>query len=57
MLSVIIDASGDGGRLPGLLAQLTTGAVEGLVREVWIVAPPSKTLDEICEVTGAGRRF
>ena len=55
MLSVIIDASGNIERLTGLLAQLTAGAVNGLVREVWIVAPASGTLDEICEATGAER--
>lgn len=55
MLSVIIDACGDHGRLTGLLAQLTAGAVNGVVREVWIVAPPSEGLDEVCEATGAER--
>ena len=55
MLSVIVDASGTIDRLTGLLAQLTAGAVNGLVREVWIVASASATLDEICEATGAER--
>lgn len=55
MLSVIVDASGDTGRLTGLLAQLTAGAVDGLVREVWIVAPPSASMSEICDATGAER--
>lgn len=55
MLSVIVDAPSDTARLPGLLAQLTAGAVEGLIREVWIVAPPSEALDEICDATGAER--
>jgi hypothetical protein len=55
MLSVIVDASGTIDRLTGLLAQLTAGAVNGLVREVWIVAPASETLDQICEATGAKR--
>lgn len=55
MLSVIVDAPSDTSRLPGLLAQLTAGAVEGLVREVWIVAPPSDELEAICDATGAER--
>lgn len=55
MLSVIVDAAGDTGHLTGLLAQLTAGAVQGLVREVCIVAPASEALDDICEATGAER--
>jgi hypothetical protein len=54
MLTVIIDARpGDAG-LPGLLAQLTAGAVDGVVRQVLIVAPPHRAgIDELCEETGA----
>ena len=56
MLSVIIDASRNTEGLTGLLAQLTAGAVNGIVREVWIVAPPSEGLEQVCEATGAERR-
>lgn len=55
MLSVIIDASGKTDGLTGLLAQLTAGAVNGIVREVWIVAEPSEGLEQVCEATGAER--
>jgi hypothetical protein len=55
MLSVIIDGSGNTEGLTGLLAQLTAGAVNGIVREVWIVAPPSEELEQVCEATGAER--
>ena len=44
MLTVIIDARADATRLPALLAQLTAGAVDGLVRQVVIVAPPPAQL-------------
>lgn len=53
MLSVIVDARRSGEKLHLLLAQLTAGAVEGLVREVRIVAPRSAALDELCDATGA----
>ncbi|MFN4178127.1 hypothetical protein [Phenylobacterium sp.] len=53
MLSVIIDARGDAQKLPALLAQLTAGAVEGLVKEVFIVAEPSDLVTAICDDTGA----
>jgi 2-phospho-L-lactate guanylyltransferase (CobY/MobA/RfbA family) len=53
MLSVIVDAREEPRKLPALLAQLTGGAVEGLVREVFIVAPHSETVAAICEDMGA----
>lgn len=54
MLSVIIDARADAERLPALLAQLTAGAVEGLVRQVIIVAAPGQGgIDILCEDMGA----
>ncbi|WP_309092689.1 glycosyltransferase family A protein [Phenylobacterium sp.] len=53
MLSVIVDAREAPRRLPALLAQLTGGAVEGLVREVFIVAPHSDKVQAICEDMGA----
>jgi len=53
MLSVIV-TPGDSERLAGLLAALTPAAVEGLVREVRIVAgAPTELLDLLCEETGA----
>jgi hypothetical protein len=53
MLSVIIDArTGDEG-LPGLLGQLTSGVVQGLVRQVAIVATAGPGLEALCEETGA----
>jgi hypothetical protein len=53
MLSVIVDAREETRKLPGLLAQLTAGAVEGLVREVFIVAPHSDAVSALCEDMGA----
>ncbi|MBL8554195.1 MAG: cell wall biosynthesis glycosyltransferase [Phenylobacterium sp.] len=54
MLSVIIDARRDADRLPALLAQLTAGAVDGLVRQVAIVAAPGQPgIDALCEDMGA----
>lgn len=58
MLSVIIDAragEGDGaGGLASLLAQLTAGAVDGLVRQVLIVAADGQPgIDPLCEDMGA----
>lgn len=54
MLSVIIEARTEGERLPALLAQLTAGAVDGLVRQVLIVAEPDAPgIAAICEETGA----
>lgn len=54
MLTVIIDARAEVDRLPALLAQLTAGAVDGIVRQVSIVAPPGALgVDDLCEETGA----
>jgi hypothetical protein len=54
MLTVIIDGRAKADRLPALLAQLTPGAVDGIVRQVAIVAPAgAANLDLICEETGA----
>lgn len=54
MLSVIIDARRDADRLPALLTQLTAGAVDGLVRQVAIVASPGQAgIDALCEDMGA----
>lgn len=53
MLSVIVDAREAPRKLPALLAQLTAGAVEGLVREVFIVAPHSDAVAALCEDMGA----
>jgi hypothetical protein len=54
MLSVIIDARADAQRLPALLAQLTAGAVDGLVRQVLIVAAEGQAaIADLCEETGA----
>lgn len=53
MLSVIIDARAAPAKLPPLLAQLTAGAVDGLVREVLIVGPREGLIDRLCEDMGA----
>jgi hypothetical protein len=54
MLSVIIDARTKADELPALLAQLTAGAVDGLVRQVLIVAAEGQRgIDGLCEETGA----
>ena len=54
MLTVIIDARDDAERLPALLAQLTAGAVDGLVRQVVIVAAAGQAgNDDLFEETGA----
>ncbi|OHB30383.1 MAG: hypothetical protein A2790_17380 [Phenylobacterium sp. RIFCSPHIGHO2_01_FULL_69_31] len=54
MLSVIIDARSGADGLPGLLAQLTAGAVDGLVRQVLIVAAEGQPgIGELCEDMGA----
>jgi hypothetical protein len=53
MLSVIV-TRGDPERLAGLLAQLAAAAVEGLVRDVQLVAGEDlQMLDALCEATGA----
>lgn len=55
MLSVIVQAGEeDGPRLPGVLALLTSAAVEGLVREVTIAGGgPVDLLEVLREETGA----
>ncbi len=54
MLSVIIDARTGADGLPSLLAQLTAGAVDGLVRQVLIVAADGQAgIAELCEDMGA----
>jgi len=53
MLTVIVETGEAAERLPGLLAQLTSAAVDGLVREVVIVGGPADLLDVLREETGA----
>jgi hypothetical protein len=54
MLSVIVVATEDGERLPGVLAVLTAAAVEGLIREVTIAGGgPQDLLEVLREETGA----
>jgi len=54
MLTVVIDARANAQDLPALLSQLTAGAVDGLVRQVLIVAAPDQPgVDELCEDMGA----
>lgn len=54
MLTVVIEARSGAERLPALLAQLTAGAVEGLVRQVLILAAPGQPgIDLLCEEMGA----
>jgi hypothetical protein len=54
MLSVIVEVRDAGERLPGMLAVLTTAAVEGLVREVVLVGGgPAELLEVLREETGA----
>ncbi len=54
MLTVVIEARSGAERLPALLAQLTAGAVDGLVRQVLIVAAADQPgVAELCEETGA----
>jgi hypothetical protein len=53
MLSVIV-TRGNPTRLAGLLAALTEAAVEGLVRDVTLLAGDNpRLLDALCEETGA----
>jgi hypothetical protein len=53
MLSVIV-TDGDPAKLAGLLAALTEAAVEGLVRDVTLIAGADPSLlDALCEATGA----
>ena len=54
MLTVIIDARTNAEHLPALLAQLTAGAVDGIVRQVLIVAAARQPgIQDLCEETGA----
>lgn len=54
MLTVIVEAGNSSERLPALLAQLTSAAVEGLVREVLIAGGgPPELLSVLSEETGA----
>lgn len=54
MLTVIIDSRAGSGGLPALLAQLTAGAVDGLIRQVLIVgAAGNRQILDLCEETGA----
>lgn len=54
MLTVIIDARTDPKRLATLLGQLVAGVVEGLVRQVLVVADASELgVAELCEESGA----
>jgi hypothetical protein len=54
MLSVIVVATHEGERLPGMLAVLTSAAVEGLVREAIIAGGgPADLLEVLREETGA----
>ncbi|WP_296600577.1 cell wall biosynthesis glycosyltransferase [Phenylobacterium sp.] len=54
MVSVIIDARIGPEGTPALLAQLTAGAVDGLVRQVLIVAAEDQPgIDALCEDMGA----
>jgi hypothetical protein len=54
MLTVIIDARTGAEGLPALLAQLTAGAVDGLVKQVAIVATADQPgIDLLCEDMGA----
>jgi hypothetical protein len=54
MLTVVVEAGEASERLPGLLAQLTSAAVDGLVREVVIAGGgPAELLAVLREETGA----
>jgi hypothetical protein len=54
MLSVIVLAEGEGERVAGVLAALTSAAVEGLVRDVAIVGGgPRELLQALRDDTGA----
>lgn len=54
MLSVIVVAGNEGERLPGVLAALTSAAVQGLVRDVAIVGGrPPELLGVLRDETGA----
>lgn len=53
MLTVIVDTRAAPERAPYLLAQLTAGAVEGLVRQVLLVGVREGMVGAFCEETGA----
>jgi hypothetical protein len=54
MLTVIVEAGEASGRLPVMLAQLASAAVDGLVREVVIAGGgPAELLEVLREETGA----
>ena len=53
MLSVIVEADGLIPNLPGMLAQLTPAAVDGLVTEVFVVAEPTTEVTALCDDMGA----
>ena len=54
MLTVVVDARGQGERLAGALAALTPAAVDGLVREVIVVAMREfDVAAALCEEMGA----
>lgn len=57
MFTVILDARAQAERLPVILTQLTAGAVDGLIRQVLLVAPDAQVgLEALCEETGAEAR-
>lgn len=57
MLTAIIDARTAPDRLHIVLSQLTAGAVDGLVRQVVLVAAPGQAgIDAFCAATGAETR-
>lgn len=54
MLTIILDARTNAERLPAILAQLTAGAVDGVVRQVSIVASgAAPDIYALCEESGA----
>lgn len=54
MLTALIDARTAPDRLHIVLSQLTAGAVDGLVRQVLLVATPGQDgVEAFCEATGA----
>ena len=54
MLTAIIEARTKADRLPVILSQLTAGAVDGLVRQVLLVAAEGQPgIADLCEETGA----
>jgi hypothetical protein len=53
MLTVIVETGDSADRLPALLGALTSGAVDGLVRDVLMVGGPPDLLAVLREETGA----